>query len=340
MTWHPRDQYFWDFWFAATPDKVHLFYLCADKLLCNFNPANKDGLARIGHASFGAGGWKQEDSSVISSRAGRWDDTSIWSGSTFYDEKERNFYCFYTSRSSSDLPRWTPLEWQRPQHIGLCISADACNWQRHVKADSKPLLANPGNLDGMDGVAWRDPYVISRDGGFQMFVCTRFTPESAYDVTWQSGGAIVALSSDSLTDWDSSRYEVLALSREFYQMEVPQVFWRHKNGRKKLYLLFCAQEANCSDFRRKHFAPEDCATGTYYLHSDWMDENDSSLPSLSGAATLLAPGLYAGKINFDLGPEPLFFGFEWCDASGKFAGGLSDARTISFREEGDIVLLP
>jgi beta-fructofuranosidase len=267
----------------------------------------------------------------------RWDNLSIWTGSIVQPASGAPYHLFYTSRSREDALRWTPSEWQRPQQIGLATSPDLRTWTR---AGEGPVMPNVGEALGLDGVSWRDPYVLrGEDGAWHAFVCARLDPMNPAnrEVGLDAGGAIVRLTSDRLNAWPLERADRLVASREFYQMEVPQVFWRAFPDGKRFYLLFCAQEKDCSQVRRA--AGRECETGTYYMHSELLPADFAGIPPLREPARLLARGLYAGKL---LRPEseghPVFLGFPWADAAGHFIGGISDPQRTRFLDDGSMFL--
>ena len=118
-------------------------------------------------------------------------------------------------------------------------------------------------------------------------------------------------------------------------MDVPQVFWRRSGAGKRCYVIFCAQEKDCSEARRaNHLA---CATGTYYLQSDELPLAYEGIPIFTESAQLLMPNLYAGKL---LKPEcdetPVLLGFVWADEAGNFVGGISDPVRAQFAADGSI----
>ncbi len=126
MTWNPENRYMWDFWFAQKNGELNLFYLQADRTDCSFNPSRKDQISSVGHAILTDFGWSElvDQPALEANEATDWDDLSIWSGSIIEDKKSGEFNMFYTARSHLDEPLWTPLEWQRPQQIGMVSSRD------------------------------------------------------------------------------------------------------------------------------------------------------------------------------------------------------------------------
>ncbi|NJL01771.1 MAG: hypothetical protein HC838_07260 [Spirulinaceae cyanobacterium RM2_2_10] len=261
-----------------------------------------------------------------SDRLGAWDSLAIWTGSIIQKPDSARYCLFYTSRDRRAPLIWTPKELQRSQHIGLATSTDLYTWQRWGE---QPILPNPGR-GRFDGVAWRDPYLmLGADARFYAFICTRLANGTA-----DAGGAIAYLSSDQLETW-TGEPQILLASQEFYQLEVPQVFWRVSGSTKRLYLLFSARLADCAAARYQSQPPSQCLTGTYYCVSEPVPLANTALPPLPEPARLLAANRYAGKL---LAPEttaePLFFGFYWGNATGEFANGLAEPQRCQFGDDG------
>jgi beta-fructofuranosidase len=339
MTWMPENKYLWDFWFVRSPaGDLHLFYLQATRRECSYNASNRHDLAAIGHAVMTSLGWRElaaaQHAFAKNPDPNTWDSLSIWTGSIIYNQQDQLFYLFYTARDRRSPLIWTPHERQRSQQIGLATSPDLHHWQR---LGNTPILPNPGSdsefsSSKFDGVAWRDPYLVQWHGRFYAFICTRLRDRLT------GGGAIAYLTSNSLQSWQAEP-QILVQSDHFYQMEVPQVFWRVDPERqtKRLYLLFSAQEIDISQARYNTMPESECQTGTYYLYSEPVAIANPDLPPLNQPARLLAANLYAGKL---LEPEttkyPYFFGFPWRDEASQFFGGLSDPQQVEFAADGKI----
>ena len=343
MPWSPQNKYVWDSWFVWRGEELHAFYLQADKAACGYNPDARHNLASVGHAVLSRWGWQACPDSFAASVNGNWDNFGIWTGSIVINEDGppaagAPYHLFYTSRTRNDAPLWTPSEWQRPQKIGLAVSNDLSNWQRVGKHE---IIPNFGKPLGLDGVSWRDPYVVrGADGAWYAFICARLNPQDKNNSYYglDAGGVIAWLKSDRLDHWNVEETQRLVASDEFYQLEVPQVFWREFPNGKRFYLLFCAQEKDCSRARRHSKLPS--VTGTYYLQSELLPQDFVGVPELKGRAQLLAAGLYGGKL---LKPEtdetPVLLGFPWADAAGHFIGGISDPLRVRFDADGNIHLI-
>jgi beta-fructofuranosidase len=339
MPWFPRDKYLWDFWFARRQGALHVFYLQASRAACQYNPDRRHDLSSVGHAVLTPGGWREVGTALGPAQGEAWDNLSIWTGSVVWDAETETYYQFYTARRREDAPVWTPSEWQRKQQIGLAASRDLITWERTAESFSQPVIPNPGRMTGLDGVAWRDPYVVrGADGLWHAFVTARLNPCDRENGRFgaDAGGVVAWLKSERLAEWDCYAARRLVTSDEFYQLEVPQVFWRSFAGGRRFYLLFCAQERDCSRERRAR--GRECATGTYYMFSELMPDDCADIPALEEPARLLAPGLYAGRLlDAETESQPLFFGFQWADERGRFAGGLSDPQPVRFEDDGAIV---
>jgi beta-fructofuranosidase len=352
VPWFPQNKYFWDFWFAWDRQaQLHVFYLQASQLDCRFNPDLRHDRAAIGHALLTRWGWQEltvEQPILKSSdQSGDWDDLAIWTGSIICSPLDQHYYLFYTARRRDDAVLFTPHEWQRSQNIGVAVSADLYQWQRLDPINQ--VIPNPGCTPRFDGVNWRDPYVLYEptDQTFYAFICAH-SPGGQ-----DAGGMIAYVSSRDLIHWQPEP-DLLVKSDDFYQMEVPQVFWREGgDGTRRLYLLFCAQGQDCSRHWRRQHPP---TVGTYYRVSvplPLQGAVDYGAIPWQGEAQLLCSGFYAGKLLWppQESPTPLpahtlpvdaearFYGFQWADDGDRFVGGLSDPLAVHFSPDGSLSLL-
>lgn len=323
MPWNPNDKFIWDAWYAWEGENLHAFYLQANRHECNHDPEARHNLASVGHAVRNGNGWHEIGTTFAKSE--RWDDVAIWTGCVVRAANE--YLLFYTARNSREAPLDTPSEQQRPQHIGLATSQDLHHWERLPQSIEAPIIPNPGQRFGLDGVAWRDPYIVRVGDKFYAFLCARLEQETEC-------GVVAYVTSDDLLHW-SNEPQFIQCPREFYQMEVPQVFWRPSGAGQRCYLIFCAQEKDCSEARRaKNLA---CETGTYYLPSDELPLDYEGIPAFTESARLLMPNLYAGKLLKPEGDEaPMLLGFVWADEAGNFVGGITDPVRVRFAEDGSI----
>lgn len=339
MPWSPRGRYLWDPWFARKGDELHAFHLQAPRAACAGDPERRHDLASVGRAVLTPWGWREASGApVLCARPGAaWDNLSIWTGSVLALPRG-GWVMLYTARRREDAPVATPHEAQRPQQVGAAVSQDLATWRRTPRSEEGPVMPNPGGDGVFDGVAWRDPYLWRDDEGTpHAFLCARAGPRAAAPA--EGGGIVACLRGDDPLDWrGAGAPQVLVRSDEFYQLEVPQVFWRRAGDERRFYLLFSAQAKDCARARRERW-PAECDTGTYYLRSAPQPLHGPGLPPFDGPARLLAPGVYAGKlIDPERTAEPLFFGFEWADESGAFSGGLSDPRLARFQADGTLTL--
>jgi beta-fructofuranosidase len=347
MPWFPQNKYFWDFWMVWDGEqRLHLFYLQASQLDCRFNPELRHDRATVGHAVLTPWGWQEltPDRPILQSsdQTGDWDDLSIWTGSIIHNPLDHRYYLFYTARRRADAVQYTPHEWQRSQNIGVATSTDLSTWQR--LAPINLVIPNPGYKAPFDGINWRDPYILQDpdDGRFHAFICAHADPAQ------DAGGIIATVTSRDLAHWHPEP-ETLIKSEDFYQMEVPQVFWRvGENGYRRLYLLFCAQAKDCSRHWRQQQPP---SVGTYYHVSEPMPLQgpvDYAQIPWQGGARLLSADFYAGKLVWPLQPSTaavlaaqtsaVFFGFQWADEGDRFVGGLSDPMPVHFAADGTLSL--
>lgn len=333
--WVPEGKYVWDTWFAKDKtDKLHAFYLQADKEACRFDPERRHNIASVGHAFFDNGEWRQQgETPALAAEPDGWDNISIWTGSIIYDDLTDLFYMFYTSRNRREISINTPRGAFPPQQIGLASSPDLKNWSRLEKTRQGPVIQNPSPQFGLDGVNWRDPYVLKVDSNYHCLISARRS--SSNSIADDAGGTIVLLSSNQLLEWNSPTVRIIAGSDDFYQMEVPQLFCKISKERKRYYLIFCAQAIDCSKKRRERVCQEDCQTGTYYICSDELAIEDTEIPMFSGEAKMLRRNLYAGKIVEYCG-KTVLFGFDYQGGEASFKGGIAGPWMVSFSNDGTI----
>jgi beta-fructofuranosidase len=362
MPWFPRGKYFWDFWFTWDfEQQLHLFYLQAIPAVCDHDPERRHDISTIGHAVYTASGWHElstdQPAFAASPDSGSWDDLSIWTGSIIAADVGPDggpgYWLFYTARQHADVKLPTPRGEFQPQKIGLAYSPNLITWQRQGFGS---VITNPGLSSLYDGVNWRDPYVVQdQTGEFYAFVSTRLQVGQPSESAKNKGGCVAFVRSPDLTHWPTQP-QVLMTSDDFYQLEVPQVFWRHQgDGTKRFYLVFCAQELDCTPLRPEHSKDFVCQTGTYYRFSEPVPSDQAvdydSIPWQEDSPRLLVRDLYAGKLlwrfsdrqtAFILEPDVqcLFYGFQWADLSNVFVGGLSDPMSVQFHANGLISLDP
>ena len=331
--WSPPGRFVWDSWFARHEGRLHAFYLEAPVTACGGDAERRHDLASIGHATWSPGGWEEVGPALMASAEPGWDDLALWTGSIVRASPWAPFALFYTARRRDDAPVPTPHECQRPQQIGLALSDDLGTWRRSRRSEKGPVIPNPGKGDRFDGVAWRDPYVRRGEGGpFEAFICARLDPGLA---PRDAGGAIAHVTAESLEAWGAPR--LFLASDDFYQLEVPQVFWRRQANARRLYFLFSAQEKDCSARRRARMPRGECRTGTYWMSSEPVPLGSSGPPPLREPARILAPGLYAGRlVDPETAETPWLFGFPWPVEGEAFEGGILGPQTVRFLSDGAI----
>jgi beta-fructofuranosidase len=350
MAWFPKNKYCWDFWFAwDTNARLHLFYLQASQLDCRYNPNLRHDRASIGHAVLGDWGWQEVSTTTPAfdrdlETTNAWDDLSIWTGSVIHNPADQLYYLFYTARQKGDSIHWTPHEWQRRQSIGIATSTDLRQWHR-LEPNSLRIPAPIGD-PRFDGVNWRDPYVIynESDAKYYAFVC-------AHGQAADAGGIIAYVTSPDLHYWSAP--EILLQSDDIYQMEVPQIFWRHfADGTKRCYLVFCAQDKDFSRQWRASHSGDWPKTGSYYYVSRPIASTapmDYQSLTWEMESEQLSDELYSGKLIWAYqnqqeaavlpeGAKVQFYGFQWADEAGQFIGGISDPINVRFCEDGRMAL--
>ena len=332
MSFQPDGYYAWDLWFAHDGEKQHIYYLQASKEACGHDLHKRHNLSGVGHAVLKDANFVEVSREPVFSAStadNAWDNLSIWTGSIIKDPDSSKYLMFYTARRREDEPIWTPSEYQRPQNIGLAFSEDLIHWKRHPLSIDKPVIANPGkdNEIGFDGVAWRDPYLIKIGDWYYCLLAARLVPNQVHNIDdWDQGGAVVWLRSKDLYDWTDATPEVLVASRHFYEMEVPQLIPRIKNGELRYLLLFCCQRKGCSKERMKELPDAENLNGTYMMISDALPPDSTELPGFSQPAKLVAPSLYAGKVIDPSAEELLLYGFDIGLAEESACDGITSSR--------------
>jgi len=338
MSWAPPGKYLWDCWFAN--DKIgqlHAFYLQADKETCNFDPERRHNQASVGHAIRHDSTWIEvtDVKPALAAAVDGWDNISIWTGSIIFDPRSDHFYMFYTSRNCHEKLLFTPRGEFHPQQIGIAVSGDLTTWAREEKTKLGPVIKNPAPMLNLDGVNWRDPFVFKVNETYHCLLSARCS--DADDSQAEAGGVVVILSSNNLLEWNSSNARLLTESADFYQMEVPQLFCETSQEKKRYYLIFCAQAADCSRKRREEMPDSECQTGTYYICSDEFAADSEEIPFFNSPARLLARDIYAGKIIEHEG-KTLLSGFDYRGGETSFIGGIIEPVNVLFSEDGTLAL--
>ena len=126
MVFIPEEHYLWDFWLVSPQEwgdvrePYHLYYLQAPRTLND--PIMRHNIATVGHAiSDDLRHWEHHGTVLEAGQPGSWDDMTIWTGCVTI--RDGRAYMFYTGRSHADRGL--------VQRIGLAISNDLVNWNRH-----------------------------------------------------------------------------------------------------------------------------------------------------------------------------------------------------------------
>lgn len=220
----------------------------------------------------------------------------------------------------------------RPKNIGVAVSKDLSTWTRTPVSLEKPVIPSPGVDSNFDRINWHDPYVIRDDidGKFYAFICAR--PK---DTLPDIGGSVAYATSTDLENWQDEPYKILYTSDQFFLTEVPQVFWRNDHQHWRLYLIFSPRWI--ASFNQK------IPIGiTYYVRTrpikDRRQVSYDRIPWESEPANILAVGFHGGKLIRSDTDNPVFFGFQYEDESGRFVGGLADPQWATFADDGTIHL--
>ena len=330
----PKGKYAWDLWFAFDGEKHHIYYLQADKAACEMDPGKRNFHATVGHGVLMSDGSIKDvcEDSVFgpSTTDNTWDNLSIWDGCVLKDPASGKYLMYYTAISKEDKPIETPKELLKPQNIGLAVSDDLVSWQRHPCSIEKPLIPNPGTTEHFDGVGWRDPFVTKIGDLYYCFLSARLLPNTKYNIeSLEEGGSISYVASKDLFNWDCAKPSVLMASKHFYQMEVPQIYWKVSNGKKVYYLIFCAQMKDLTPARLKEMPREECLSGTYILRSEPMEPDSQVLPVFKDNARILAPGLYAGRLLDPERDQSTIYGFKMDpEKSDTYLGGIISQSVV------------
>ena len=280
--------------------EYHAFYLQAPRDLGD--PDLRHDHASIGHAvSTDLRTWKVLPDALHPGPAGSWDDRATWTGSV--TEHDGRWYLFYTGTT------WA--EEGRIQRIGLAISDDLLDWDKH---DGNPLMQADERWYETLGAstwpeeAWRDPWIVRVGDTFHALVTAR-SNDGPVDGRGVIGHAI---SSDLL------RWEVrppLTEPGEFGHMEVPQTVLVDGHH----LLVFCCEASRVSDRRRARLGtpPGDAvytAAGAGPLGPFDVAQAEQSL----------AGDFYAGKVVADPDGRWVWLASLNRGRDGSFAGELSD----------------
>lgn len=271
-TWVPENKIVWDSWAIQSTDKNgdilwHIYFLQAEDSLSNReNFLLRRDTATLGYATtrdfveFSYKGTVLE----ASKEAAVWDNSSIWSGCTYFDKKENNYKLLYTSVSKEEN--------MSVQRMGVAVSSDLSTWTK------KGLISEPSrgkqwyetletiNNPREQTVAWRDPFVFynPKDGYHYALICARKNQGDPY-----KRGCIGLLKSKDLYNWET--LPPIFSPDIFMQMEMPSLYsHQDKDGSVKWYLSFSVGEDDLSsDARELH---EFDKAGIYYIKIDSLPD--------------------------------------------------------------------
>ena len=224
----PKGMLLWDSWFIKKGNEYHLFHLQA---LPSKDPEKRhNNNVSIGHAvSTDLINWTEFATALKPGSTDSWDNLALWTGSVI--EKDEKYYMFYTGRNKNPDVKWI-------QKIGLAISDDLINWEKHednpiLEADNEIYeMSNERNAIGMVG-AWRDPYVFQDPitKKYYMIIAARKKGNAT-----EYNGCIAIAESDDLLNWNL--FPPLIAPGVYDEMEVPQMIIH--NG---IYYLFFSTHA-------------------------------------------------------------------------------------------------
>ncbi len=312
------DKWIWDFWLAQEGDHHHVFYLQAPRSLGD--PDRRHHNATVGHAvSTDLAHWEVLPDALHAGVEGAWDDLATWTGSVIHHNNK--WWCFYTGvqRAESGLR----------QRIGAAVSDDLVTWTRHP---GNPLIElDPSTYEALDltawhDQAWRDPWVMPVNGGFEAYVTAR-----AATGTKDARGVIGRARSVDLVDWRVTDPIEVRPAGQYGHLEVPQVL--ELDGR--WYLLFCtAAETHSAAWRDRHARPP--RTGTFYAVA-----TDPTGPFTLVDSDPLGPDdgttCFSGRIA-RTSDGPMFLAWRMFDTDGGFAGEIIDPLHVTVDSDGHLVL--
>lgn len=229
-----NSQYIWDFWYTWNPVSriFTIYFLHADKEYVKNDQHHF-------HSSVGI--CKTLDwvtffdyrFNVIQADNKRWDNTSIWTGDTFFYKGKRAV--FYTSRDFRQDDAMT-------QSLGLAYIDGYSDHLGEVLVTGTQIVApEEAYLKKSDPLeksihCWRDPFVFEMDDEIYMLVAAK---RNDYPVNHRGCIALMKLKDrDDLSLWD---HVGIMLSTDYSEVELPQIY-QCSNG--KLRVFFNAHSEN------------------------------------------------------------------------------------------------
>lgn len=312
------DDWLWDFWLARSGPEFHVMYLKAPRSLGD--PELRHGRATVGHAvSRDLMNWTVLEDALLPGPPGAWDDRAVWTGSLI--RAGDRWWCFYTGTCLG--------EDGLIQRVGAAVSDDMVRWEKHP---ANPLMElDPARYEELDlsawhDQAWRDPWVMARNGHYEALLTARSATGPA-----DARGVVARCASPDLVRWEVGDPLRIEPAGQYGHLEVPQLI--ALEGR--WYLLFCtAADTHSAAWRARTGATP--RTGTYYAVAD-----DPSGPFRLVDGDPLGPDdgttTYAGRIvETDAGPR--FLAWRLHDSTGSFAGELIDPIPVGIAPDGTLRL--
>lgn len=312
----------WDFWFAIDGDRIHMFYLQADRSL--EDPELRHWHASIEHAvTTDLVHWETRPAALLPAAEFEAPDSlTTWTGSVLHHQGL--WHLFYTGTSRA--------EEGKIQRICLATSTDLDHWRRSVP--SEVVALDPAWYEELDlacwyDQSWRDPWVIPdpETGRFHMFMTCRVGYGAA-----DGRGAIGHAQSDDLKHWQVGP-PVMAPGW-FGEMEVPQV---ERIG--DYWYLFCSVSARFHNRAACDALPPPARTGTIYF----IAERPAGPYRVPADPYLVAdePGsLYAGRILRLPSGEWIYMAFRNRGTDGNFIGDLGEPMRLVQLADGRLQVIP
>lgn len=302
--YRPDGLHLWDFWHVWHQGECHLFHLQAPQTL---DADERHWSATVGHAtSRDLVHWTPQPTALQPGPDGAWDDLAIWTGHVLpYGD---GFAMLYTGTNRAENGR--------VQRIGLARSRDLTHWERHpanpvLEADLRRYESEDDSPLGTR--AWRDPFVL-------------FDPME--DVYWtlitarvnrgpiERRGCIALARSRDLVDWSVDG--PLYAPGEFFHLEIPQLVVH--DGR--WILVFSVEDPHTD---------HDEVIGTCYRASDRFR---GDYRTMGNGWLLEGPLAYGAKLILDAERTWKTLYWRYRDTDGRFLGGLSDPRDVTFHDDG------
>lgn len=304
-----KDKWIWDFWFAEEDEYTHIFYLQANKSLGDERRRHHN--ATIGHArSKDLISWELLQNALEPGEPGSWDDLATWTGSVI--KKDDIWYMYYTGVNKKERGLI--------QRIGFATSKDLLSWERYT---GNPIIeADPQWYEILDtkiwhDQAWRDPYVISYEDNYYVFITARVNTGNP-----DERGVIALAKSNDLIEWEV--LPPISTPGDFGQLEVPQLI----KYEDKHIIVFSTAVETTSEQKKKNNKLDGITTGVFYLTNDSKSPLEKYyLPKKYELRSDGHGSFYSGKLIFK-NNQQYIIGFHNYNSHGKFIGYISDPIQI------------